>query len=119
VAEPALELFDDDGTRMLLDTDEAATLFGLTANLEAATVSACPTCRSRILAVVALTDLLADAPPFVRGAELGELAEEAPTLHLYVRDLTSACRHPRWRDPGFEEWADAIADLVEGPSAVY
>ena len=69
-----------------------ATLLALTGGLEAATVSACPTCRSRILAVVALVDLLDDAPPFARSGALLELADDAPTLHLYVRDLAATVR---------------------------
>ena len=65
------------------------TLLALTGGLEDATVSACPQCRSRIVAVVALADLLADAPPFARAVELIELADDAPTLHLYVRDVVA------------------------------
>ncbi|MEX2100153.1 MAG: hypothetical protein WEB19_01950 [Acidimicrobiia bacterium] len=109
---PVLAVFDDDGAEVQLDADEATTLLALTDGLDEATVSACPTCRSRIVAAVALADLLGDAPPFSRGNALIELADDAPTLHLYVRDLDAACRHPRWRDPGFEEWSDAIAEFV-------
>ena len=36
-----------------------------------------------------------------------DLADEAPTLHLYVVDEASDCEHPRWRDPLFDEWLDA------------
>ena len=113
MAAPALALFDDEGAEVVLDSDEAAALLALTSNLDAATVSACPECRSRIVAVVALVDLLSDAPPFSRSSELVELADEAPTLHLYVRDLAESCSHARWRDPGYEEWSEAIDDLVE------
>jgi hypothetical protein len=108
----ALAFLDDEGAEVVLDEDEATALLALTANLDAATVSACPTCRSRILAVVALVDLLDAGPPSPRSRELVELADEAPTLHLYVRDLTSECVHRAWRDPGFEEWLDVIDDLV-------
>ena len=87
----------------------------LTDGLEAATVSACPDCRCRVLAAVALADLLADGPPFPRSVELLELADDAPTLHLYVRDLRSACAHEHWLDPGFEEWAEVMADLADTP----
>jgi hypothetical protein len=76
-------------------------------------VSACPTCRSRIVAAIALVDLLGDAPAFTRSTALIELADDAPTLHLYVRDLATSCRHEAWLDPGFEEWSDAMADLVD------
>ena len=113
MAGAVLAVLDDDGVDVQLDAEEAAILFAVTDGLDAATVSACPTCRSRIVAAVALVDLLADAPPFSRATSLLELADDAPTLHLYVRDLTSSCRHRAWRDPGFEEWSDAIADLVE------
>lgn len=58
--------------------------------------------------MVALADLLDEAPPLAKGPELAELAEEAPTLHLYVVDTDTTCRHRRWRDPGFAEWADAV-----------
>jgi hypothetical protein len=112
VTAPALAFLDDEGEEVLLDADEADALLALTNHLDAATVSACPTCRSRIVAVVALVDLLTEGPPFSRGAALVELADEAPTLHLYVRDLTTACDHRAWRDPGFDEWYEVIDDLV-------
>jgi hypothetical protein len=108
-------VLDDDGEEVRLDVEEASTLFALTDGLDAATVSACPTCRSRIVAAVAVVDLLGDAPPFTGGNALIELADDAPTLHLYVRDLQASCRHAGWRDPGFEEWSDAMADLVDRP----
>ena len=44
-----------------------------------------------------------------------ELADDAPTLHLYVRDLDTNCRHRAWRDPGHDEWSDAMSDLVDRP----
>jgi len=113
VAEAALTVIDDDGEKVVLDDDEAATLLALTSGLEPATTSACPSCRSRIVAAVALVDLLTDAPPVARGRELIELADDAPTLHLYVRDLRTRCDHRGWRDPGFEEWAEVMADLVD------
>ncbi len=117
VPAPGLVILDDDGEEVLLDAEEAANLFALTGDLDAATVSACPGCRSRILAVVALADLLHDAPPFARANDLVLLADEAPTLHVYVRDLASRCPHPGWRDPGFEEWSDVMADLADRPVA--
>ena len=108
MSRPALEFLDDDGERLALDADETDALFSLTGDLDAATVSACPGCRSRVVSVVALVDLIEDAPPVPRAEELVELADEAPTLHLYVRDLRTACRHRAWLDPGAEEWADAV-----------
>jgi hypothetical protein len=114
VATPALVILDDEGEEVLLDAEEAANLFTLTGDLDAATVSACPQCRSRILAVVALADLLDDAPLFIRAGELVELADDAPTLHVYVRDLGVQCVHRAWLDPGFEEWSDVMTELAEG-----
>ena len=113
VTAAALAFLDDEGEELLLDAHEAVALLAVTDNLDAATVSACPTCRSRIVAVVALVDVLTEAPPFSRSSELIELADEAPTLHLYVRDLSTRCVHHAWRDPGFDEWSEAIDDLVE------
>jgi hypothetical protein len=112
-----LVIFDADGEQLEFDVDESRELFTFTAGLEGATVSACPQCRSRILAVVALADLLADAPPFPRANELVELADEAPTLHVYVRDAGARCAHRAWRDPGAEEWSDMVTQLA-GPSIV-
>jgi hypothetical protein len=112
VAPPALAFLDDEGEEVVLDADEAAALFALTDGLDPATVSACPQCRSRIVAVVALVDVLNAAPPFSRSSALVELADEAPTLHLYVRDLLTRCEHPAWRDPGYDEWSEAMDDLV-------
>jgi hypothetical protein len=112
-----LVIFDADGEELAFDATEARDLLAFTDGLEGATVSACPQCRSRILAVVALADLLGDAPPFPRAGELVELADEAPTLHVYVRDVAASCAHRAWRDPGAEEWADLVAQLA-GPSIV-
>jgi hypothetical protein len=112
VIAPALAFLDDEGEEVVLDVDEATALLALADNLDAATVSACPQCRSRIVAVVALVDLLGEAPPFSRSSELIELADEAPTLHLYLRDLTTSCAHNLWRDPGYDEWSEAIDDLA-------
>jgi hypothetical protein len=115
VAHPALVIFDADGEELAFDPAEATSLFGLTGDLDEATVSACPRCRSRVVAVVALADLIADAPPLARSGELLALADDAPTLHLYVRDLQAQCSHRPWLDPGAEEWAEVVAELA-GPS---
>ncbi|HZP31289.1 MAG TPA: hypothetical protein VFC99_20225 [Acidimicrobiia bacterium] len=111
-----LAVMDDDGEEVVLDATEADALFALTNGLEAATVSACPDCRSRVLACVALVDVLDAAPPLAQGPELIDLADEAPTLHLYVQDLGARCRHRRWLDPGHAEWAEALAEFT-GPEA--
>lgn len=118
MTEEALSFLDDDGTHVVLDDEEARSLFALTSDLEAATVSACPSCRSRVLACVALVDMLEAAPPHSRTRDLIDLADDAPTLHLYLEDLAARCRHPRWRDPGHDEWAEAL-DAFEGPRPVH
>jgi hypothetical protein len=104
----ALRFLDEDGEAVELDAGEADALMVLTGGLDNATVSACSQCRSRVLATVALVDLLDAAPAHPRSGDLIELADEAPTLHLYVMDLSGECRHGRWRDPGFAEWLDII-----------
>ena len=114
---PDLVVLDADGEEVVFDAADARDLLAFTDGLEGATVSACPRCRSRILAVVALGDLLADAPPFPRSGELVELADDAPTLHVYVRDVGQRCTHRGWRDPGAEEWADVMTQLA-GPAIV-
>lgn len=96
---------------VILDRCEAALLFELTDGLEPATVSACPDCGSRVIAAVALVDLLADGYAHARRAELVELAEDAPTLHLYVLADDLDCTHPRWLDPGSDEWLEAVEPL--------
>jgi hypothetical protein len=109
--EGSLAFVDDDGHRVTLDAAEALMLLGLTDGLDAVTVSACPTCRSRVLAAVAFVDLLESEPFHPRAAELAELADEAPTLHLYIDDVASHCEHDDWLDPGYTEWCDAIDEL--------
>ena len=103
-----LTIVDDDGTAVDLDAVEAVGFMALTDDLDAATTSACPQCRSRVVSVVALADLLDGAPPHPRTGEIVELADDAPTLHLYVIDRVALCTHSRWRDPGHEEWVDAV-----------
>jgi hypothetical protein len=104
----ALRFLDEEGEEVELDAGEADALLAVTAGLDQATVSACAQCRSRVLATVAFVDLLDEAPAHPRSGDLVELADEAPTLHLYVLDLATECRHSRWRDPGFAEWLDVI-----------
>jgi hypothetical protein len=107
-----LAILDEDGEELVLDHDEAGTLLAFTHGFEAATVSACPRCRSRVLAAVAVVDLLGDAPdPNARA--LAELAEDAPTLHLYVQDLATPCRHDGWHDPGFAEWSEVLDEFAD------
>ncbi len=85
----SLALVDEDGERVELDEFEATLLLDMTRGLEPATVSACPGCRSRVVAVVAFLDVLEGALAHERVYELTELGEDAPTLHLYVADLAS------------------------------
>jgi hypothetical protein len=103
-----LVVLDEDGEDVVLDAADASALFAITEDLDAATVSACPACRSRVLACLAFVDLLDDAAPHPRASELIELADDAPTTHLYVRDVATACRHRAWLDPGRAEWADVV-----------
>jgi len=103
-----LTFLDGELSEVALDDDEASSFLALVGNLDAVTVSACPGCRSRILAAVALVDLLDAAPPHPRASELVELADEAPTLHVYLVDERSPCAHEGWLDPGFDEWTDAV-----------
>jgi hypothetical protein len=110
----ALRILDEEGNRVDLDPGEADALFAVTEALEEATVSACGQCRSRVVAAVALVDLLdGDAGFHTRSGDLIDLADDAPTLHLYVIDLTTHCRHRRWRDPLYAEWLEVIEG--EGP----
>lgn len=108
-----LVILDEDGEELHLDPDEATTLLTLTRDFDPATVSACPSCRSRVLACVALVDLLGDAPPHPRTPELVELAEDAPTLHLYVHDVAATCSHRMWRDPGSVEWSEVLEEFAD------
>ena len=100
-------LFRSDG-EVMFDAVEAKCMWSVTACLEAATVSACPDCASRVVAAVAMLDLIRDAPPFPRAGELIELADDAPTLHLYVVDLLAECDHENWLDPLYDEWAEVV-----------
>jgi len=111
----ALGFLDDDGNQVVLDAEEAESLWALAGGLDGATVSGCPGCRSRVLASVAVVDVLEAAAPHARAHDLADLAEDAPTLHLYVQDLTAECRHRAWRDPGAQEWRDALDDLFGEP----
>jgi hypothetical protein len=104
----ALRFLDDDRNQVDLDSGEADALLVMTADLDEATVSACGQCRSRVIAAVALVDLLDGSRPHTRSGDLIDLADEAPTLHLYVIDLATRCRHSRWRDPLFAEWLEVI-----------
>jgi hypothetical protein len=103
-----LHVRDDAGGEVVLDAVEAAALWRIADGLEPATVSACSSCRCRVVAAVALVDLLDTAPPLRATSALCELADEAPTLHLYVVDVGVTCPHPGWRDPLAEEWAEVV-----------
>jgi hypothetical protein len=110
-----LAFLDEEGTELVLDAAEAASLLTLTADLDDATISACPTCRSKVLACLALVDVLDLSAPHPRAEALIELADDAPSSHCYVQDLATRCRHRRWLDPGRLEWIDVIGRL-EGPT---
>ena len=104
----ALRILDEDGYEVDLDAGEAESLLDLAGGFDAATVSACPGCRSRVLATVALVDVLDASPPHARSADLVELADDAPTLHVFVVEEGAECSHAAWRDPLFAEWADVV-----------
>ena len=105
-----LVIMDDDGNEVALDAREAEGLLAIAGRLEAATVSACPDCRCRVIAAVAFSTC-SRRPRRIRAAgELIDLADDAPTLHLYVIDPVTACEHPRWRDPLSDEWAEAVEE---------
>lgn len=107
-----LSFSDDEGNEVPLDDADSMSLLGLVDGLEAATVSACPDCACRVVAAVALVDLLDAAPPHPASGALIDLADDAPTLHLYVTDVDTTCAHERWLDPGHEEWVEATGDDV-------
>jgi len=102
-----LSFLDGETAGVAFDADETAMFLALVGDLDDITVSACPACRSRIVAAVALVDLLDAAPPHPRAMELVELADSAPTLHIYVVDGVAPCNHDSWLDPGYDEWVDA------------
>ena len=103
-----LTFLDGELSEVELDPEEASSFVALVGDLDDVTVSACTGCRSRILAAVALVDLLDAAPPHPRGPDIVALADEAPTLHIYLVDAGSKCDHGGWFDPGYDEWADAV-----------
>src|SRR4051812_14415717 len=105
-----LRILDGDDGEVDLDADEAAALLALTGRLEDATVSACRHCDSRVVATFALVELLDRSGPPPRGPEIVELADDAPTLHLYVVDEREECAPRGWLAPGHAEWADILAD---------
>ena len=109
-----MRIVDEEQNEVVLDHAETAALLRATAGLEAATVSACPDCRSRVLAAVAVVDLVDASAPHPRASEIVELADEAPTLHLYVVDEASDCQHRSWRDPLYGEWIEVV-DGATGP----
>ena len=115
MTDTGLRVVDDDGASVDLAASEAETLWILTEGLDAATVSACPDCRSRVLAALALTDLLDESDAHPRANDLIGLADEAPTAHLYVVDASTDCAHARWRDPGRGEWTDVVGSESPRP----
>ena len=105
-----LVICDDAGGEVMLDAASADTLLALTDSFEGATVSACPQCRARVLAAVAVVDVLDKAPPHPAATTIINLADDAPTLHLYVMEPDSDCSHRLWHDPGYEEWLEVSGE---------
>jgi hypothetical protein len=106
----AFRFLDDDGVAVDLDQSDGPALFAALGDLDAATVSSCPECGARVLAAVALVDLIDAGAPHPRAADLRDLAEDAPTLHIFLVDETLPCRHRYWRDPLADEWYDVTGD---------
>jgi hypothetical protein len=90
-----------------LSANRVAALLAVLGDLDDATVSACPDCGARVLAAVALVDVIDAGAPHPRTGELRDLADDAPTLHVFLVDDTIRCRHRRWRDP-LDEWHDVV-----------
>jgi hypothetical protein len=105
-----LLICDDAGGEVMLDAASADTLMALTESFDGATVSACPQCRARVLAAVAVVDVLDQAPPHPAATVIVNLADDAPTLHLYLIEPDSDCPHRLWHDPGFEEWLEVSGE---------
>jgi hypothetical protein len=103
-----IRFLDDDGVALVLDATDAAALLAVLGDLDAATVSACPECDARVLAAVALVDVIDAGAPHPRAGELRDLADDAPTLHVFLVDDAHRCRHRRWRDPLADEWHDVV-----------
>ncbi len=101
-----LRIIDCDDGEVWLDEAEAEALLELAGGLEDATVSACLLCASRVLAASALVSLLERSAPHPRQRDLLELADDAPTVHLYVVDERRPCAHRGWLDPGHGEWLE-------------
>jgi hypothetical protein len=102
-----ITITDGDGASVSFEATDAQALLALVDDFDAATISACPDCRSRVLAATAVADVLDAAAPHPRSGAVIELADDAPTSHLYLVDRAE-CRHARWRDPGAQEWRDTI-----------
>src|SRR5262249_21259825 len=107
----SLAVVDDDGNRVVLDAGEAVLLFGLTDGFEAAAVSACPPRRNPGPALGAPLRPLQPRPPTAGPADLTDLAERVPRLHLYGEDLVTDCEHDEGLDRGYTEWCDAIDEV--------
>ncbi len=104
-----LIVFDDDGNEVVIPAGQVDELLLSLKDLSSVTVSACPACRSRVVACLALIET-AFVSSHPSTCDLVDLAEEAPTLHLYVFDADTTCRHRGWHDPGFEEWSEAVEE---------
>ncbi len=106
---------DDDGNEVVLDDCEADSLLAVTCRLDGATVSACPDCRSRVLATVALLDLLDAAPPHARAVSWSSsrtMPRRCTSMSSTSGPSANTCG---WRDPLFDEWYE-IAEAA-GPHA--
>ena len=116
MAAPVLVVLDDDGEAVGLDADELASLLAVSDGLDRATVSACPQCRSRIVAAVALADLFARRAIVRREPRAARARRRrADTAPLRARPRHARAVIGRGANPGFDEWSDAMSDLVDRP----
>ncbi len=109
--ESTLRFSDDVGNAVYLDDTEVLAIWNTGEGIDAATVSACVSCKCRVVSTLALADLLSDALALATSHELYELVDDAVSAHLYVVDLATKCLHRTWLDPLAEAWAE----VVQGP----
>ena len=112
-----LTFVDDDGERVELDADEAASLLEITGELEAATVSACPDCREPGRSRSSRSSTCSTRRHRTGARERAR--SRWPTTRRRCTSTWSTvaarCDHRAWRDPGHEEWLDAVSPAGPAP----
>ena len=87
-------VIDEDGNEVVLDARRGRRLLAAhRRSRRGDRLGVLPSAAAGCSPPVALVDLLDAAPPHPRSGDLIDLADEAPTLHLYVVDLATECRH--------------------------